>query len=187
MFTDFFTTARKSFHRHATKSRRPRHLAFESLGQREMLTTGLAGTLVISPGTPGISAPATPVASQLASNTSLQPGHSISSPNGRFKLYMQLDGNLVLYAPSGAIWSSGTCGKAGTSASMQRDGNLVLYRNGRAVWASNTAGHTGAYLALQNDGNLVIYQNSKALWASNTAGAGNWAPVPSVLAGQLCI
>jgi hypothetical protein len=60
-------------------------------------------------------------------------------------LYMQRDGNLVLYDAQGPLWASGTwtgpdtCGP-GCFAAFQEDGNLVVYMGGGAVWASGTWG-----------------------------------------------
>lgn len=92
------------------------------------------------------------------------------SKDGRFKLIMQGDGNLVLYKNgSQAIWASNTWNKPVTRCDMQTDGNLVLYNNSwTPYWASNTWQYPGGYLILQNDGNLVIYQNGVARWSSNT-------------------
>jgi hypothetical protein len=102
------------------------------------------------------------------------------SCDGRFKLIMQTDGNLVLYGGcsasgcGGALWASNTVG-CGGCVSMQSDGNLVVYDSGgqlsgHACWASGTNGHSPAILALQNDGNLVLYSGGSAVWATNTSG-----------------
>ena len=109
--------------------------------------------------------------------------------DGRFRVVMQSDGNLVLLAQIrkwvgteiGPIWvvdgympfwSSGTHGNPGAVLRMQTDGNLVIYSAaGRALWHSRTAGHPGAHLVMQPDGNLVIYATAgQALWQSQTAG-----------------
>ena len=76
---------------------------------------------------------------KLSAGERLTAGQSLTSPNGKYDLTMQTDGNLVLY----------------DSASQ-------------AVWNSKTYGHPGATLAVQNDGNLVVYSGSSPLWASNT-------------------
>jgi hypothetical protein len=117
----------------------------------------------------------------------LQTGESLAS-DGRitansnaYRLIMQSDGNLVLYAsehtvPQNAIWSSNTCNKSPFIGPygliMQDDGNLVVYdAYSRPVWASDTC-HKGARphrLVMQDDGNLVIYDgNNQPTWASNT-------------------
>lgn len=100
----------------------------------------------------------------------LNAGWSIKSRDGRYRVVMQSDGNLVLYQSSGAVWATGTNGNSGSWAVMQNDGNLVVRRpGGTAIWASNTAGNSGSRLIIQNDRNLVIYRsNGTASWASGT-------------------
>jgi hypothetical protein len=115
--------------------------------------------------------PKSTAAGALASGEGLGQGGEVSSPDGRFKLAMQTDGNVVLYSSGVALWNTGTFSQDGLIFVMQTDGNLVLYSNTScALWASNTSGHPGATLALQNDGNIVVYDGGKALWASNTGG-----------------
>ncbi len=101
----------------------------------------------------------------LRSGQMIYQGEALKSPNGRFKLVLQNDGNLVLYDRGRALWSSGTNGKNARKLVMQSDGNLVLYGPNGPVWATNTSGNRGAYLMLQDDGNLVIY---KAVWSTHT-------------------
>lgn len=87
-------------------------------------------------------------------------------------LYMQFDGNLVIYAPSGlALWASNTCCISGAYAVFQDDGNLVVYAPwGSALWASNTYA-PGGRLVFQDDGNFVIYTaQGYAVWATGTFG-----------------
>lgn len=97
-------------------------------------------------------------------------GQYLLSKDGRFKLIMQSDGDLVLLFGSDKIWSSQTAGNPGAYATFQADGNLIVYKaNGAMAWATNTAGNTNARLVVQSDGNLVIYRsNGTAAWASNT-------------------
>ena len=109
----------------------------------------------------------------LAPDQSLYGDQSVLSPDGRFRLTYQTDGNLVLYRWDDVpLWASGTWGTNPGQAVMQSDGNLVVYQSsGRPIWASGTAGFAGAYVSVQNDGNLVIYGSSGApLWASGTSG-----------------
>jgi hypothetical protein len=63
-----------------------------------------------------------------------------SKGTGPYKLAMQADGNLVIYAVSGATWASGIIKRTSPhTLIMQDDGNLVIYdRGNRAVWASGT-------------------------------------------------
>lgn len=108
---------------------------------------------------------------QLNNNQILSQGQSITSPDARFVLVLQPDGNLVEYGPAGVVWSSNTTN--GYQLIMQPDGNLVLYSSAAApVWSSNTQGDPTAALKIQNDGNLVVYNSYGigVLWSSLTTG-----------------
>jgi hypothetical protein len=96
----------------------------------------------------------------------LDPGESLRSAGGHFKLAMQLDGNLVLSKDRRPIWSSQTERNRGARAAMQRDGNLVVTSaTGTPLFASGTVGNSGARLVLQRDGNAVVYaRNGQGLW-----------------------
>ncbi len=102
----------------------------------------------------------------------MAPGSSLASPDGRYVLWMQGDGNLVVRDPSRtAIWTSGTYGRPNAQLQMQGDGNLVIYSaSGPAIWSSATNGQSGAQLRMQSDGNLVIYIGGTPIWATNTRG-----------------
>ncbi|MFD5404910.1 D-alanyl-D-alanine carboxypeptidase family protein [Streptomyces griseorubiginosus] len=150
----------------------------KTIFRRLVLTVVLAPILALLPGSVG-PAQAAEAAHALRGGQSLATGGRLQSPDGRYTLIMQTDGNLVLYPGSNpALWASGTAGHPGTVAQMQTDGNLVLYAPGHVpIWASSTAGHPGAYLELQNDGNAVIYRDPGhvAIWASRTSGGGTSA------------
>ena len=93
------------------------------------------------------------------------------SVDGRYRLVMQADSNLVLYAPSGAIWTTSTVGRGANHLRMQGDGNLVIYDGSdRPIWASNTPRHYSTHLIVQNDGNVVIYDGGSPIWATGTDG-----------------
>lgn len=100
----------------------------------------------------------------------LSPGATLRSPDGRFTLTQQTDGNLVLRAPEGAIWASGTRSATPNQTFVQTDGNVVIRSaTGRAVWNTGTAGAgAGVRLVQQSDGNLVLYSGSRARWQSHT-------------------
>lgn len=104
----------------------------------------------------------------LNNNAALTPGQFILSKDGRFQFVFQTDGNVVLYGPSGALWSTGTGGRAATMLAMQGDGNLVLYNGGTAIWWTGTTGGPTSYLMMQPDGNAVIYNANGAVWSTNT-------------------
>jgi hypothetical protein len=132
------------------------------------------------------------LAVSLSSVDILNPGESLrrggrkSSPNGRFHLDMQQDGNLVLYRTDDnkPIWHTDTWARVfgthygGDIVIMQTDGNLVVYSQDTidrqmAIWDSKTNGRGENYLRVQDDGNLVIYATGtvNAQWASGT----DWA------------
>jgi hypothetical protein len=102
----------------------------------------------------------------------LGPKQSLKSCDGRFKLIMQSDGNLVLYMSGDPLWATGTNGGDGYAMWMQTDGNFVLYNPyQKPLWAAGTNKHAGATLHIQDDGNLVVYgPGGKALWSSGTYG-----------------
>ena len=108
----------------------------------------------------------------MTANQQLTANQSTPSCDGRFKLILQGDGNLVLYEGGTALWASGTAGKASANAIMQGDGNFVIYDTaGSPLWSSGTAGNNGAHLTVQNDGNTVIFSSGGAtLWSTGTGG-----------------
>lgn len=113
-----------------------------------------------------------PPLSSLSSGQNLTVGQSIRSNDGRFALIMQGDGNLVLYSPRRALWSTATSGRPANLAILQGDGNFVLYNSQfRYYWATMTINNPGASLIVQDDGNLVLYSpQGRALWDSRTSG-----------------
>ena len=123
------------------------------------------------------------VSDRLVAGGRLLAGQSIVSPNSRYRLVYQGDGNLVLYDNTAgtATWFTGTTGAPGQVA-LQGDGNLVIYSAGNAaLWFTGTAGNPGAFLAVQSDGNLVLYSRTGTpLWVY--ANGGTTVPIPGGLA-----
>jgi hypothetical protein len=107
-------------------------------------------------------------------DSTLGSGQSIWSPNGKYELLMQTDGNLVEYGPSGAVWATGTPSSA-KEAVMQTDGNFVVYAGGgvTALWQSGTGGNSGTFtLNVENNGNIAIFiGHGGTLWARQGLGA----------------
>lgn len=102
----------------------------------------------------------------------MYPGQSLDTANRRLHLVFQPDGNLVLYSPTRALWSTGTDGRQAAFLALQADGNLVLYdRNSSPIWNSGTSGRSNLQLVLQEDGNLVLYNNQFVpIWNTGTSG-----------------
>jgi len=108
---------------------------------------------------------------QLPTNQQLRSNEYLMSANGKYRLVMQGDGNLVIYNGGRAIWATATRKDDGKRIVLQGDGNLVMYGSGgSAPWATRTNGKPATRLVMQNDGNLVLYGEGKAFWASNTRG-----------------
>lgn len=113
------------------------------------------------------------VPSHLSAGHSLRKWSAMRSQNGRFWLWMQGDGNLVLYdtRDNRVLWS--VTDRNGRRLHNQTDGNLVLYRDPVepvAIWQSGTWSAGPSTLWLQDDGNLVLYSNAtdEPIWASHT-------------------
>ncbi|MFJ6518290.1 hypothetical protein ACIQJ4_08530 [Streptomyces filamentosus] len=117
-------------------------------------------------------------------------GQAWYSPDGRTMLAMQGDGHAVLYHDGAAIWTARGSYGVGNELYMQADGNLVVYDAGmRPVWNSQTHSHPGAHLAIQNSGNMVVYYGSTPLWWSNFRPGGPGDPEEpecQPLPGRLC-
>ncbi len=110
-----------------------------------------------------------PAGALMTAGQSLRAGQTIASPDGRYRLGYQGDGNLVVSRADGlAIWSSGTAGRSAGMALMQGDGNFVVYDgNGVPVWHTSSWGNAGAYLSMQNNGAFVIFRSDGVrLWGS---------------------
>jgi hypothetical protein len=104
----------------------------------------------------------------------LRSGWSIFSPNERYELIMQTDGNLELYDGAGRVlWASGT-ESPGAYAELKTDGNLGVYSaTGTVLWSTKTYKDSHAYLSLKRDGNLVLHKGSTVLWSSKTYNKGS--------------
>ena len=124
----------------------------------------------------------------------LEVGQSLTSNNGAYRLVLQDDGNLVLYAGEQSVWATVTDGQDVKRAEVQEDGNFVLYTPDKPVWASQTAGADNVRLVLQDDRNLVLYSGDDAKWSSETHTdevpaapveaapvADDWAAIPGLV------
>lgn len=115
-----------------------------------------------------------PAPARMMPGQKLATGQQLVSGNGKARLTLQSDGNLVLYRVDNgvALWASNTQSWTVTQVLMQYDGNVVAYGPNLAAgaqWRTATAGNRGASLVLRDDGNLVVLaENGAQLWATNT-------------------
>ena len=96
----------------------------------------------------------------------------VTSPNGRFRLTMRTDGNLVIGMGQDyqdVIWSSNTPGD-GYKVVRGGDGNIqIIGRDGGWRWRTATWDRNGARMMLNDLGNLVVVRNPGELfWESRT-------------------
>jgi hypothetical protein len=98
----------------------------------------------------------------------LLPNEYLESPNGDYALFVEPNGLLTVYGPTGPLWIRDDTENA-VALVFQGDGNLVAYGAGAVpLWASGTSAPGGA-VVMQNDGNLVIYRaGGIPVWASKS-------------------
>jgi hypothetical protein len=96
------------------------------------------------------------------------------SCDGRFRLLLQGDSNLVLYFGQSPLWASNTVGLTASEFTLLPDGNAVLYDSkGNVLFQTTTTGLLSTSLSMQNDGNVVIYDGpstgpNRPLFATGT-------------------
>ena len=166
----------------------------------------VAPAATATPWDPEPLAPQSPVGNERAAPASallpgerLRPGNSLRSPNGRYLLALQRNGNLVLYdmarfaePPPGAahsswpadaalgvgnvpvaLWDARTAGTTAGALVMSPDGDLVLHAAdaaGGPLWSSRTADRPGAFLSVRDDGAVVVgYGDGRVLWTAGTS------------------
>ncbi len=137
----------------------------------------------------------------LDANTELLPNEYLQSSSGRFQLWMQGDGNVVLYdtstTPSGVVYQtftnrtqSGIGDNAGARLAIQGTGNLVVYSvAGAALWFTRLPNDQGdaRYMKVTDEGRIAIFSRSGGLlWYSPLPNDPNPFPTggPIVPAGQ---
>ena len=102
----------------------------------------------------------------------LDRGQAIVSPDGRSRLVLNQDGDLVLYRDTTELWTSGTGGQGADRLVMQYDGNLVLYRDAPMMWGARLGGDGGGvtpYRAALASRRPFPY-GLQPVWASETRG-----------------
>ena len=109
-------------------------------------------------------------ATGVPAGSALNSGDFLLSPDGRYRLVNQPDGNLVQQvALSGRVlWETGTAGGESLLI-MMPDGNLLLMPKvgGEPSWSTGTSGDSPNF-QVQNDANLKVFTGAVTAWSSNT-------------------
>lgn len=137
-------------------------------------TLGLTAVFVIASQTPFLlqqsKVLSEPGSNKLNNGETLKANEFLVSSDGRYKLYLQGNGNLVAVEISNGLsyWSSGTGGTNANKLVMQGDNNLVLYRDNTPIWGANNTwgGEPGSFLKIENDGRAVVYKPTP-VWNTN--------------------
>jgi hypothetical protein len=117
---------------------------------------------------------------ELRAGERLMAGDALRSANGKYRLRMQTDGNLVLYDLSArkVLWHSQTGGNPGAFVAMGCNGLVVVFSKSREVlYTTGARADAGTRLTVQNDGNLTLQGDGRVLWSSG-------ADVSQLRAGQ---
>lgn len=119
----------------------------------------------------------------LPPNQTMSPGQYLMSENGRFRLVLQADGNLVITEGAATIWSADSnqaYSKTLQRKKMREGLHFVISNSGflydpsrRRLWIAESTHSTdkslwyNACMVIQNDGNLVIYdqRTGNLCWA----------------------
>ncbi|KAH6891495.1 hypothetical protein B0T10DRAFT_595744 [Thelonectria olida] len=113
----------------------------------------------------------------------LWPDDRLASPNGRFALVFQGDGNFVLYDVSRPIWAINTdFSTRPLSVTLGEDDNLVVDRTWN-VWQTGTRrrlkGGRGQ-LIVRDDGAVVLISDGTIIWSTNASLVQPYEPVDLV-------
>lgn len=118
----------------------------------------------------------------LPPNQKMTQGQFLQSPNGRFRLELQGDGNLVIKDNGATVWVADRSQVFSVTISRKQRGApwVVVSNNGflhdparSRLWIAESS-HTKdksrwyhSHMSMQDDGNLVIYdgRNGDLLWA----------------------
>jgi len=151
-----------------------------------MVTVGVVGAVTLggvavpaqaaTPGT-GPAASSVPVLalaapaktnSTLSANKVMRTNDMLVSNNGKYRMIVQSDGNVVVYLGKKPVYSTGTFGHGKTHLLLGPKGNLVI-RNakGKDIWASKTKGKGVSKLVLSDKGTLILYTpKNRVIWTS---------------------
>ena len=99
-------------------------------------------------------------------NGILRRGTNLTSRNGKYKLHLREDGNLVLTCKAHTIWTSHTMNNTVDFLYFDEDGtNLILHgKDNSTIWRAPIT-RLGKELVLQDNGKLVLYNScNTSIW-----------------------
>ncbi|TFF09781.1 putidacin L1 family lectin-like bacteriocin [Pseudomonas sp. BCA14] len=109
----------------------------------------------------------------------MSPGQFLLSPNGRFKLLLQTDGNLALQDNGAVVWIANETTPYSSTVPLRYNVPVQLYVQYGAflddpirarTWLTNNSSYTSedqwnrTHMSLQDDGNIVLI-DSQAIWS----------------------
>jgi lysozyme len=110
-------------------------------------------------------------------------GRRLMSPNRQYTALVQDAGGLVVSGNGQQLWSAGST-TAGATLYVQSDGNVVLYGpQHQPLWSSRTHG-TQVQLVLDNTGSLRVVASEVTLWTSGSKGTAVLVAPASLSPGQ---
>jgi murein DD-endopeptidase len=133
---------------------------------RARFAAAVTAVAIAAAGLVAVAAPAQAATftSTVKAGTTLQPGDSVNSVNGQFRLVLQGDGNLVEYGIGNAVlWASNTANQPGATVVVQKDGYLTMVRNGRIVAQWGSGGVAAKDFGVRADGELRMRKVGNAM------------------------
>ncbi|HEY4279773.1 MAG TPA: hypothetical protein VGM91_16220 [Conexibacter sp.] len=105
-----------------------------------------------------------PGSSALVRELMLAPGDHLQ--NGRSRLTMKTNGNLVLSRARRVLWTSRTAGHLGAYAHLHHGRLVIATPQTRVVWASGKDRGRAARLTLRRSGALMLTSAQRTLWGA---------------------
>ncbi|RIJ76241.1 hypothetical protein D1871_12340 [Nakamurella silvestris] len=106
----------------------------------------------------------------LLTGTVMHAGDQLVSKNGKYRMVVQADGNVVVLHGKKALFNTGTFGKGRTNLVLGPKGDLVVRTAKNTVlWRSHTKGKGAYKLVINNAGTLILYKGKgRGVWTSKT-------------------
>jgi hypothetical protein len=110
-----------------------------------------------------------PATTILKGNENFGRGQFAESPNNRFKVGLNSQGNLIMLDGNKEVWRLQDKNRRDITnidkASMQKDGNLVLRESsGKLRWDSETSNNNGSEFQVDDGGQLKVVYRGTVLW-----------------------